>query len=161
MAYSLVRVAVWVVILAGCSSSVPRLHQPDRIDAFCGDRAAIATAIESIVASTSDAPDQSAAPSGDKILAMVKGSGGIIAHWNDQPLYLPKVAKSLGVDGDYVTLGDAAIGNGPGDSVTANRSGDADSRPVYLTLKTKTGSKTMALRAFDVQDVCNEGKLKS
>jgi hypothetical protein len=157
---SLLCLTLCALQLAGCSSSVPRLHRPERVDAYCGDRAAIATAIESIVASTNDAPD-GAVPSGSAILASVKDSGGIVAHWNDQPLYLPKIAKSLGLDGDYVTLGDAAIGNGPGDATTRTRSGDTDSRRIYLTLKTKSGPKTLALQAYDIQDVCNEGKLKS
>jgi len=138
-------------LFAGCSSSVPRLHQPDRIDAYCGDRAAIATAIESIVASTGDVSERFPVPSERQILKTVKESGGIVAHWNDQPLYLPAIAKSVGAPGDYVTLGDAAIGNGV----------SVDSRRIYLTLKTKSGPKTFALRAYDVQDVCNEGKLKS
>ena len=145
-------VPLWAALLAGCSSSVPRSHQPDRIDAFCADRVPIATAVESIVASTSGVSEQVPVPSADRIIAIVKESGGVIAHWNDQPLYLPKIAKSLGADGDYVTLGDAAIGN--------NAVG-ADSRRIYLTVRTKTGQRTLALRAFDVQDVCNEGKLKS
>ncbi len=83
---------------------------------------------------------------------MVADSGGIVAHWNDQPLYLPALAKSVGEIGDYVTLGDAAIGDAPP---------TGDSRRIYLTIKTKTGPQTFALRAYDVQDVCNEGKLKS
>jgi hypothetical protein len=127
------------------------LHQPDRIDAFCGDRAAIATAIESIVASTGGAADAAAVPSNARILAQVKNTGGVVAHWNDQPLYLPVLAKTVGADGDYVTLGDAAIGDDP----------ETDSRRIFLTIKTKTGPRTFALRAYDVQDVCNEGKLKS
>jgi len=151
MVRSLFAAGWCTVLLAGCSSSVPRLHQPDRIDAYCGDRVAISTAIESIVASTGDVVEPVAAPSGAAILKLVKASGGVIAHWNDQPLYLPKTAKALGADGDYVTLGDVAIGNDAG----------TDSRRIYLTLKTGAGPKTFALRAYDVQDVCNEGKLKS
>jgi hypothetical protein len=152
MLRSFVVAPVCAALFAGCSSSVPRLRQPDRIDAYCGDRAALATAIESIVASTSGVSEPARVPSGAGILKLVRASGGVIAHWNDQPLYLPKIAKSLGADGDYVTLGDAAIGND---------SSGADWRRIYLTLRTKTGPKTIALRAYDVQDVCNEGKLKS
>jgi hypothetical protein len=152
MSGSLPFAALFALLLTDCSSGVPRLHQPDRIDAYCGDRAAIATAIESIVASTNDAPAAAPAPPGSRIVAIVKESGGIVAHWNAQPLYLPKIAKSLGIDGDYVTLGDAAIENIPATT---------DSRPIFLTLKTPHGPKALALRAYDVQDVCNEGKLKS
>jgi hypothetical protein len=151
MSGRLIAAFTCAALLAGCSSGVPRLHQPDRIEAYCGDRVAYATAIESIVASTSDAAEPVSVPSGERIAEGVKASGGIIAHWNDQPLYLPKIAKSLGAQGDYVTLGDAAIGNDAG----------ADSRRIYVTLKTAAGPKTLALRAYDVQDVCNEGKLKS
>jgi len=143
---------VAAVVLGGCSSSAPRLHQPDRIDAFCGDRAAIATSIESIVASTGDASGRTAVPPAARIRKMIAAGGGIIAHWNDQPLYSPSLAKVLGSSGDYVTLGDAAIPEQPTNT---------DSRPIFLTLKTSTGTRTFALRAYDVQDVCNQGKLSS
>jgi hypothetical protein len=144
--------SVIAAIFGGCSPSAPRLHQPDRIDAFCGDRAAIATAIESIVASTGDASGRTAVPPAPRIREMIKDGGGIIAHWNDQPLYSPSLAKVLGSNGDYVTLGDAAIPDQPANT---------DSRPIFLTLKTATGLRTFALRAYDVQDVCNQGKLSS
>lgn len=145
--------AVACVALAACSASnVPRLHQPDRVEAFCGDRVAMLTAVESIVASTNDVPVQTAIPAAAAIRKFAGDTGGIIAHWNDQPLHLPHTAKALGIDGEYVTLGDAAIGNGPP---------AGDSRRIYLTLKTPSGQKTVALQAYDVQDVCNEGKLKS
>jgi hypothetical protein len=110
------------------------------------------TAIESIVASTSDQPVLAGIPPAASIRKFAGDTGGIIAHWNDQPLLLPHTSKALGLSGEYVTLGDAAIGNGPP---------AGDSRRIYLTVKTPTGSRTVALRAFDVQDVCNEGKLKS
>ncbi len=152
MSRSFAGLMVCAALLAGCSSSVPRLHRPDRVDAFCGDRVAIATAIESIVASTSDAPEKIPIPAPGRIRSHVQQSGGVLAHWDNQLLYLPVVAKSIGAPGDYVTLGDAAIGDGTAGS---------DSRRIYLTLKTSDGPRTFALQAFDVQDVCNEGKLKS
>lgn len=145
--------AVVCVALGACSASnVPRLHQPDSVEAFCGDRVAMLTAVESIVASTNDAPVQTGIPPAAAIRKFAGDTGGIIAHWNDQPLYLPHTAKALRIDGDYVTLGDAAIGNGPP---------AGDSRRIYLTIKTPAGPKTLALQAYDIQDVCNEGKLKS
>lgn len=148
----IVPIVLVSLVITACSSTVPRLHQPDRVDAFCGDRAAIATAIESIVSSSGDVADQSAVPSNAQIHKIIASSGGIIAHWDDQPLYQPSLAKALGVSGNFVTLGDAAISNAPAVN---------GSRPMYLTLKTAAGPKTFALRAFDVQDVCNQGKLSS
>ena len=139
-------------LCGGCSSAVPRLHQPDRIEAYCGDRAAIVTAIESIVSSTGSTIEGSTVPAAAQIAGSVKARGGVIAHWNDQLLYSPALAKLVGADGTYVTLGDAAIDDDPA---------RADSRRLYLTLKTAAGPKTFAVRAYDVQDVCNEGKLKS
>lgn len=133
-------------------SSAPRLHQPDRIEAYCGDRAAISTAIESIVASTGDGAERFPTPSDAQIRKLVKANGGIIAHWNDQALHSPAVAKTLGLGGTYVTIGDAAIPDQPA---------KGDSRQVYLTVKTGHGPQTFALKAYDVQDVCNEGKLRS
>lgn len=122
------------------------------MEAYCGDRAATATAIESIVASTGDASTAATVPSAAQILTGVKADGGVIAHWKDQPLYQPSLAKLLGISGNFVTLGDAAISNKPATD---------DSRPIYLTVKTAHGPKTFALRAYDVQDVCNQGKLSS
>ena len=140
------------ILCGGCSPAVPRLHQPDRIEAYCGDRAAIVTAIESIVSSTGGTIEGSSIPPAAEIAGTIKVRGGVIAHWNDQLLYSPALAKLVGADGKYVTLGDAAIDDNPT---------QADSRRVYLTLKTPAGPKTFAVRAYDVQDVCNEGKLKS
>jgi hypothetical protein len=152
MPRSFVAASLGALLVAGCSSSVPRLHQPDHIEAFCGDRVAMLTAIESIVASTSDQPSLAGIPAAAAIRKFAGDTGGIIAHWDDQPLLLPHTAQALGIGGDYVTLGDAAIGNGPP---------AGDSRRIYLTVKTPAGPRTVALQAYDVQDVCNEGKLKS
>ena len=139
-------------VFGGCTASAPRLHQPDRIDAHCGDRVALVTAIESIVSSTSDAPVTVAAGADRRFVKDVEAEGGVVAHWNDQLLYLPVVAKVVGAGGDYVTIGDVAIGKPP----LTN-----DSRRIFLTVKTGTGPRTFALDAYDIQDVCNEGKLKS
>jgi hypothetical protein len=92
-----------LLLVAGCSSSEPRLHQPDHVDGYCGDQVAIPTAIESIVASTSDAAESAVVPSAAQIRKDIE-AGGVIAHWNDQPLYLPVIARAVGADGDYVTL---------------------------------------------------------
>ena len=144
--------AAGALLLAACAAPVPRLHAPDGVEVYCGDRAAVATAIESIVASTGDATEPPVRVSEAQIRKDIQSGGGIVAHWNDQQLYQPSLAKTLGADGKYVTLGDALI---------SNRPTSTDSRPIFLALKTPSGSKLFALRAYDVQDVCNQGKRSS
>ena len=61
------------------------------------------------------------------------------------------VAKQLGYAGDLAKLTDAAI---------SNRASGVDSRRVYLTFALPDGTaKTLAFRAYDMQDVCSDGKL--
>jgi hypothetical protein len=147
---------VAALALTGCSgSSHPRLLSPNTVDSFCGgaDNYARETAIESIVASTDAMPEDFPIPSQAQIVHNVKAQNGVIAHWTDQPLYLPKVAKAYGYPDDYVRLGDAAI---------TNRMISVDARRIYLTIVLPDGTrKTLPFRAFDVQNVCSEAKLSA
>jgi hypothetical protein len=142
--------------LAGCAGGGhPRLLSPNAVDSFCGgaDNYARETAIESIVASTDAMPEDFPIPSQAQIVHNVKAQNGVIAHWTDQPLYLPQVAKAYGYSDGYVTIGDAAI---------TNRMVSVDARRIYLTfiLPDRT-RKTLPFRAFDVQNVCSEAKLSA
>jgi hypothetical protein len=143
-------------LLGGCAGSAhPRLLSPNTVESFCGgaDNYARETAIESIVASTDAMPEDFPIPSQAQIVHNVKAQNGVIAHWTDQPLYLPKVAKAYGYPDDYVTIGDAAI---------TNRMISVDARRIYLTLILPDRTrKTLPFRAFDVQNVCSEAKLSA
>ena len=143
--------ALGALLLSGCAPSAPRLFSPDSVDAYCGTRTPLSTAIESVVASADDRLETPPVPSTNEILTKVKKSTGVIAHWKNQQLLLPKTAQALGYAGRYVRLLNAAI---------TDRLAGADSRRIYLTVELNDGSrKTLAMRAFDTQDICNEGKL--
>jgi hypothetical protein len=152
MSRILAAASLAALLLGGCAPNVPRLTSPNRVDSFCPeDRVAKATAIESIVTSTGDKAEAFPVPSAAEIANIVKSTGGVIGHWDAQQLYSPAVAQSLGVSGPYLQLTDAAI---------SNRLSGVDSRRVYLTFKLPDGSsKTLPFRAYDMQDVCNDGKL--
>ncbi|MGB8267048.1 MAG: hypothetical protein WCE44_12025 [Candidatus Velthaea sp.] len=144
-----------LLFFAGCASGRPRLLSPNRVESFCGGAANYAreTAIESVVTSTADLPEHFPVPEEAQIRHNVRAQNGVIAHWDDQDLYLPKVAKQYGYSGDYVRLGEAAI---------TNRMVGVDSRRVYLTLILPDGSrKTLPFRAYDIQNICSEAKLSA
>lgn len=139
------------LLLGGCAPSAPRLFAPNSVDAFCGTRTPLSTAIESVVASADDTVETFPVPSAAEIKATVEKTTGVIAHWTNQQLLLPKTAQALGYDGKYVQLVDAAI---------TDRLSGVDSRRIYLTVKRKDGTlRILPMRAYDVQDICNEGKL--
>jgi len=140
--------SVAAALLSGCAPNVIQIRSPQHIDAFCGGRVPQVTSILSVVTSAEDKTATFPVPSTAQIRKNVAAAGGVIAHWDNQPLLLPGVAKELGYPGQYLTLGDAAI---------TNREAGVDTRRMYLTVKIDGGTKTVALRAFDLQDICNEG----
>jgi hypothetical protein len=140
--------SIAVLALAGCVSSEPSVKLPVKMVANCENRAVKQTAIESIVASSDDAVQPAVYP-GDAVLhAIIRRRGGVFAFWPGQPLDLPKTARALGVSGPYVTMTRVVITNEI----------DAGSRPIWLTISTPQGDRTVLERAFDVQDVCIEGQ---
>ncbi|GAC1411747.1 MAG: hypothetical protein NVSMB64_21730 [Candidatus Velthaea sp.] len=150
MSRLMVGAALGAVLLSGCSHA-ERLANPNRIDEFCRDRAPRYTAILSVVSSSGDQAESVPVPSAAEIRKTIHDESGVIAHWDGgQPLLKPNLAKSLGYVGDYVTVQDAAI---------VNRLSGTDSRRMYLTVRLNTGTKTIPVRAYDLQDICSEGKL--
>ncbi|GAC1420846.1 MAG: hypothetical protein NVSMB5_13610 [Candidatus Velthaea sp.] len=142
--------ALAAALLSGCSHA-ERLANPNRIDEFCRERAPRYTAILSVVSSAGDQVETFPVPSANQIRKTIHDEGGVIAHWDaGQPLLKANLAKSLGYIGDYITVQDAAI---------VNRLSAGDSRRMYLTVRLKDGTKTIPVRAFDLQDICTEGKL--
>jgi hypothetical protein len=142
-----------VLALTACTpSSVPRLQLPYRTEANCESRSVKQTAIDSIVASVDDTPRPGTYP-GDAALrkAVKSGGGGVFAYWRAQPFPAPDTAKALGVSGDLI-LKRAVITN------QVQPSPKAPYRAVWLTFATPKGDVVVLERAYDVQNVCIEGR---
>lgn len=141
------------LVLAGCVSHEPRIRLPERAEANCESRSVKQTAIEAIVASVDDKPQPDAYPGDGPSRAAIKRVGGTFAFWDNnggQQLKLPNTAKALGVKDDYLMLTRAVITN---EFNTAEHS-----RPIWLTFMTPSGPRTIREKAYDVQDVCIEGR---
>ena len=140
-----------LLVLAACTSSAPRLQLPYRTDANCQSRSVKQTAIDSIVASTDDTIRPGRYP-GDAVLrTAIKSGGGVFAYWRDQQFPAPDTAKALGVVGN-LTLKRAVITN------SVQPSPKAPYRQVWLTFATPNGDAVVLERAYDVQNVCIEGR---
>ena len=140
-----------LAVLAACSSSAPRLQLPIRTEANCQSRAVKQTAIDSIVASIDDTVRPGTYPGDAALRAIVKQGGGVFAYWRDQPFPAPDTAKALGVEGN-LTLKRAVITN------DVKPSPKAPYRTVWLTFATPKGDAVVLERAYDVQNVCIEGR---
>jgi hypothetical protein len=148
MLRSLLAASFAALLLCGCVPNVIRVHQPQSVEAFCGGRVPQVTSVLSVLTSAEDKLATFPVPTSKQIYENVKATGGVIAHWDHQPLLLPGVAKELGYPDGYLILGDAAI---------TNRQAGVDTRRMYLTVQINGGAKIISVRAFDLQDICNEG----
>ncbi len=141
-----------LVLLTAChAASVPRLHLPIRTEANCQSRAVKQTAIDSIVASIDDTVRPGTYPGDAALRSVVKQGGGVFAYWRDQQFPAPDTAKTLGVSGN-LTLIRAVITN------RVQPSPKAPYRDVWLTFATPKGDAVVLERAYDVQNVCIEGR---
>jgi hypothetical protein len=138
-----------LVAATSCSPPAPRLQIPSRTEANCESKSVKQTAIDSIVASTDDTVRSGTYPGDALLRKKIKGGGGVFAYWNGQPLRVPDTAKALGVSGDPV-LKRAVIMN----DINAAEHW----RPVWLTFETPHGEVTVLERAYDLQNVCVEGR---
>ena len=146
--------AAALLVLAGCAQSGPRLQLPKRTEANCESKSVKQTAIESIVASVDDTVRPGTYPGDARLRSVIKAKGGVFAYWDAQPFRAPDTAKALGVTGD-LDLRRAVITNElQGDP--KDRLGQY--RPVWLTFATPSGAQTVLERAYDVQNVCVEGR---
>jgi hypothetical protein len=143
-----------LLVLSACGSSAPRLQLPYRTEANCESRSVKQTAIESIVASTDDTVREGRYPGDAALRKTIKQDGGVFAYWRDQPLRAPDTAKALGVSGDPM-LTRAVITN---QTFSDEKHPDEHYRRVWLTFATPSGGKTVLERAYDVQNVCIEGR---
>jgi len=140
---------VLALVLAGCSSSVPLLQPPDRVESFCAEKEPRGTAIASVLGSATDRIETTIAWPGEAMLRTdVKQNSGVIGHWKSQPLYMPGTAAAIGVSGNYIDVTDVVIDN---------QLSGAESRLIYVTITTPQGAKNLVLRAYDTQNVCVEG----
>ena len=143
-----------VLGVVACAQSAPRLHLPIRTDANCESKSVKQTAIESIVASVDDTIRPGQYPGDAALHSAIRGGGGVFAYWQAQPFHAPDTAKALGVSGD-LELKRAVITN-------QIQGSDQDRvgryRPVWLTFATPKGDVTVLERAYDVQNVCIEGR---
>ncbi len=137
--------------VAACAPSAPRFKASTRVEAFCGSKQARLTGVASVVTSTNDVllPER---PSAAEVQRAVRAGDGVIVRWDDQPLALPHVSRELGESDGYARVRAAAIP--PADPA-------ATSRRLYLLVRDHTRERWIALEAFDVQNVCVEGKRES
>ncbi|MEA2665157.1 MAG: hypothetical protein QOI11_2101 [Candidatus Eremiobacteraeota bacterium] len=136
--------------LSACVSHVPRIEIPDRVEANCENRAVKQTALDAIVASADDTVHPAPYPGDAALHATIKRLGGAFAYWKAQPYRAPGTAKALGLSGDMLTLTRAVVTN---EIDTAKHS-----RPIWLTFATPQGERTVYERAYDIQNVCIEGR---
>ena len=121
-----------LALCASCAPAVPPLHSPLHTDAYCGSKEARNTGIASVVSSTDD-EIASDAPSDEDVRRAVRSGDGVIAHWNDQLLAIPRVAAKLGESDGYVRMLAAAIPPRPG-----RRDGAA-----HLSLRTRSRPRAL------------------
>jgi hypothetical protein len=145
---------VLLAVSAACAPSVPRLHLPIRTEASCESKSVKQTAIESIVASTDDTVRPGRYPGDAALRNAIKNGGGVIAYWESQPLRAPDTAKALGLSGD-LDLKRAVITN---QVLGSEQDRVGQYRLVWLTFGTPKGDATVLERAYDVQNVCIEGR---
>jgi hypothetical protein len=143
-----------LLAVSACAPSVPRLHLPIRTEANCESKSVKQTAIDSIVASTDDTVREGRYPGDAALRTAIKNGGGVIAYWESQPLRAPDTAKALGLSGD-LDLRRAVITNQIQGS-EQDRVGQY--RLVWLTFGTPQGDATVLERAYDIQNVCIEGR---
>ena len=143
-----------LAVSAACSSNVPRLHLPIRTEANCESKSVKQTAIDSIVASTDDTVREGHYPGDAPLRKAIKNGGGVFAYWENQPLRAPDTAKALGVSGD-LDLKRAVITN---ETLGSDQDRVGRYRLVWLTFGTPKGDVTVLERAYDVQNVCIEGR---
>jgi hypothetical protein len=138
------------VLLASCAPKVPYIKQPVRIDAFCTnvDKKARPTAIASGMTSTDDLvlPGH---PSFAEVHRITSDGDGAIAYWDEQPLALPRVSVLMGESDGYARVKAVAV---------PPFAGGAQSRRIFMKLRDHGTYRWFAMNAYDLEDVCVEGK---
>jgi hypothetical protein len=118
------------------------------MEAFCAPNQARPTAIASVMASTDDKM-LAIQPAEAAVRKSIKNAGGAIAYYNDQLLWLPRTSKALGETDGYARVRTVAV---------PDVSKSSGSRVIYLLVRRGGLNRWIELNAFDVQNVCVEGK---
>ncbi len=135
-------------LFVACAPRVPGIADPTRVDAHCNPREARITSLRSVLTSTNDELLAGEHPTFAAVRAETRAGDGAIAYWNDQPLALPKTSVALGETDGFVRVRALAVAPTPS---------DVPSRTIYLEVRDRGAYRWIAMRAFDVQDVCVEG----
>jgi hypothetical protein len=142
--------ALALLLLAACAARPPKLEPPERVDSFCPGPPPPGAAVTSIISSVADAIQPIDVPDEAALQRQIKDETGVVAHWKSQPLYMPGTARALGASGDYVEITDTVI---------PNVLSSSDARTLYVTIRLPSGNKRVALRAYDLQDLCVAGRM--
>jgi hypothetical protein len=139
-----------MALLSACAPKVPYIRQPIRMDAFCSnvDKKARPTAIGSGMTSTDDRvlPGN---PTFAEVKRITSEGDGAIAYWNEQPLALPRVSVQLGEHDGYARVKAVAV---------PPFAGGAEYRRIFMELRDHGTYRWFAMNAYDLEDVCVEGK---
>jgi hypothetical protein len=133
---------------AGCSGAGPPIGHPIKVEAYCAAAQARPTGVASVMTSTDDklVADR---PTLEGIRREVKAGSGVIEYWTAQPLALPNVSKELGETDGYARVLAVAVPIAP---ATATK------RHIYLDVRDHGYPRWITMDAFDVQNVCVEGR---
>jgi hypothetical protein len=134
--------------LSGCAPVEPQIASPVRIQGYCGGGHARPTGVASVMTSTDDKL-LADLPSESGIVREVKASTGVIEFWNEQLLRLPKTSLALGESDGYARVHAIAVG--------AAQAG-ATTRVIYLKARDHGFDRWVAMTAYDLQNVCIEGR---
>ena len=109
------------------------------------------TGVASVLTSTNDRllDDR---PSEAEVRRAVRAGDGVVAHWNEQLLALPDTSAKLGEIDGYARVNAVAV---------PLAAAGALSRHIYLLVRDHGHERWVTLQAFDVQNVCVEGKRES
>ncbi len=109
------------------------------------------TGVDSVMTSTNDVilDDR---PTEADVRRAVRAGDGVIVHFDDQLLELPKSAASLGESDRYARVRAIAVSLAPE---------GAQSRHIYLLVRDHGRERWITMAAYDVQNVCVEGKRQS
>ena len=109
------------------------------------------TGVDSVMTSTDDTilDDR---PTDADVMRAVRAGDGVVAHFNDQLLALPKSAAALGETDGFARIRAIAVSLAPVGALT---------RHIYLRVRDRGTERWITMNAYDVQNVCVEGKRQS
>ncbi len=109
------------------------------------------TSVDSVMTSTNDVilDDR---PTEREVRQAVMSGDGTIVHFADLRLAIPKSAATLGESDGYARVRAVAVPPAPEGAL---------SRHLYLLVRERAGARWITMQAFDVQNICVEGKRQS